>query len=164
MDRIARIIELESAAAKPEQVASATRWRIAKLYWEEHNSGTTQAEIAERVGKSRPHVSYMVKCWEVCGRLFSGRLSAFPDFQTIYRSPEVRGQSAEPPSGRGNGGTGRRQRQPDDIHAKVAKCCYLAEDIAGSIAATSGQDRNALRHAIRAVERALAAGSPRKTA
>jgi hypothetical protein len=163
MDRIARIIELESAAAKPEQVASATRWRIAKLYWEEHNSGTTQAEIAERVGKSRPHVSYMVKCWEVCGRLFSGRLSAFPDFQSIYRSAEVRGQSAEP-TGRGNGGNERRQRQPDDIHTKVARFGYLAGDIAGSIGAVSGQERRELRHAIRAVERALAAGRPRKTA
>jgi hypothetical protein len=164
MDRIARIIELEGTAAKPERIASEVRWRIARLYWEEHASGTSQTEIAERVGKSRPHVSYMVKCWEVCGRLFKGPLAKFPDFQTIYRSAEVRGASAENGTHERGGDGSRRQRQPDDIHAKVAKFGYLAGDIAGSIAATSGQERNALRHAIRSLERALAAGRPRRAA
>ena len=134
MDRIARIIELERAAAKPEQLASATRWETAKLYWEEAHSGTTQTDIAAAVGKSRPHVSYMIKCWEITGKLLTGSLASFPDFQTVYRSSEVRGQSAE----NGTYGDGeRRQRQPDDISTKVAKFGYLAGDIAGSIAATS---------------------------
>lgn len=163
VDRIARIIELEGTAAKPEKVASEVRWETARLYWEEARSGTSQTDIAAAVGKSRPHVSYMIKCWEVCGRLFTGKLAGFPDFQSIYRSAEVRGQSAEPTSERGGDGS-RRQRQPDDIHAKVAKFGYLAGDIAGSIAATSGQERNALRHALRTLERALAAGRPRRAA
>jgi hypothetical protein len=86
--RIARIIELEGRAEKPVRLSSAIRWQTSKLYWEEANSGTTQTAIAARVGKSVPHVHYMVKIWERYG----GHPDK-PDFQSLYQSREIRSNS-----------------------------------------------------------------------
>lgn len=149
MDRIARIIELESAAAKPEQIASATRWEMSRLYWEEAQAGTSKTDIADKVGKSRPHVSYMVKCWEICGRKLMGSLADFPDFQSIYHSEQVRGPSAGTDYGSG-------EREPDDVHTRVSKLAALASAIAPDAGSLTAQERGRLRHAIRDLELALA--------
>jgi hypothetical protein len=151
--RIARIIELESQASKPESAASAVRWETARLYWEEYRAGTPQKDIAEKVGKSRPHVCYMVKCWEICGRKITGDL---PDFQTIYRSPEVRGQSADI-SDPGRGSSEPRERKADDIHSQTAQFTGLAPAIAAGMPALSERERRAVRHAIRTIEIAFTA-------
>jgi len=151
MDRIARIIELEGEAAKSEKIASAVRWETAKLYWEEAQSGTAKTDIAEKVGKSRPHVSYMVKCWEICGRKLMGSLADFPDFQSIYHSEQVRGPSAGTDYGSG-------EREPDDVHTRVRKLAALASAITPDAGSLTAQERGRLRHAIRTLE--LALGNP----
>jgi hypothetical protein len=155
--RIARIIELEGNATKPERIASEVRWETARLYWEEYQSGTSQAAIAEKVGKSRPHVTYMVKCWDITGRHMADDLASFPDFQTIYRSPEVRGQSADiSDSPSRDSGRERRQRKPDTVHEWVEKFGYLAERIAEYPDGMTMSERKTLRHAIRSIERVIA--------
>jgi hypothetical protein len=92
VDRIARIIKLEGAVAKPERIASAVRWETAKLYWEEVQAGTQQKDIAARVGKGKPHVHYMVRCWiyVIESGLETQDLSSLPDFQGLYRSDVIR--------------------------------------------------------------------------
>jgi hypothetical protein len=152
--RIAKIIRLEQLAKVPESNVSDVRWQAAKLYWEEHHSGTPQKEISERVGKSQPHVCYMIKCWDICGRLIDG--SALPEFQSIYHSSEVRGPSFDEDRPHSGGQRERRRPRPDDIHTRVAKLGWLADAIEPDAGALTAQDQKDLRHHIRTLERALA--------
>ena len=172
MDRIARIIELEGQAARPEKIASAVRWETAQLYWEEFHAGTPQKDIADRVGRSRPHVCYMVKCWEIYvvrpGFEFDS-YEALGDFSAAYRSEQVRGADSQ-----GNGqeqpqpeGAGRRRQRPRHKETQPASDDYsahgLVEKIAGAVALLAsyppltGADRATLATADRAVHEILKA-------
>ena len=108
MDRIADIIAHEKAAEKDDATVSAHRWAASKLMWEEVRAGRTKSEIGVAIRKSRQHVAFMVKCWEIVGRNYgSADYSTYPNFGTVYQSTEVRGQSAR------NRGSGKR-KQPQD--------------------------------------------------
>jgi hypothetical protein len=90
MDRIEEIIQLEKMADRDDGTLSQQRWRAAKLIWEEIQEGATKASLAERIGKSRQHVLYMWRSWDLVGRnLDYGDL---PPFNGIYSSSEVRGE------------------------------------------------------------------------
>lgn len=92
MNRIQEIIRLESEAALPEGEASLRRWQVARLMWEEVQTGKSRNELAEEVGKSRKHVQWMVKSWEVVGQHIPTG-GVFPPFNPVYHGPEVRGES-----------------------------------------------------------------------
>lgn len=88
-DRIDRIIELERLA----EVSSAARWEAAHLYYQEIESGTTKAEIAERIGKSAMHVIFMYRCWKFTVEdtgMVGVEYDALPPFSEVYNSDEVR--------------------------------------------------------------------------
>lgn len=92
MDRIADIIAHEKAAEKDDATVSGHRWAASRLMWEEARAGNTKTDIAESIGKSRQHVIYMIKCWELIGRHYASEdYATFPSFNTVYSSPEVRG-------------------------------------------------------------------------
>jgi hypothetical protein len=103
MDRIADIIRHEKAAERDDSAISAHRWAASKLMWEEHRAGSTHSSIAEAIGKSRQHVMYTIKCWEIIGRHYgSDNYTTFPAFGPVYNSPEVRGAAGK------NRGPGRK--------------------------------------------------------
>jgi hypothetical protein len=110
MDRIEQIKELEAAADKDTAGVSAVRWASAKLMWEEVRAGGTKQGIADAIGKSRQHVTFVVKCWEMVGRNYGSDFAAFPNFGTVYISPEVRGESAR---NRGSGKSKDRDKPED---------------------------------------------------
>lgn len=116
MDRIADIIAHEKAAERDDAQISAHRWAASKLMWEESRAGNSKTNIAEAIGKSRQHVIYTIKCWELIGRHYgSSDFSALPTFGAVYNSPEVRGVAGK------SRGPGRRlspedaeQRKPEN--------------------------------------------------
>lgn len=150
-ERIARIIELEGTAIRPERIASATRWETAHLYWDEHDSGTSQSAIAKRVEKSQPHISYMTKAWETIALIFSGDYESLPEFAEVYRSSDVRGQSA---GGERRKESGRepRVRPPENIHEWVPRACGVLAKIGTYPEGMTAQEMRNLRHAIRDAE------------
>lgn len=96
-DRIQKIIQLEEKAASQGEAVSSIRWETAELYWIEYEKDNTpQSEIAKRVGKSKVHVHYMIKCWDIVKDLPK---ESFPDFQEAYHSPEVRGEAGQDKGG-----------------------------------------------------------------
>jgi hypothetical protein len=124
MDRIADIIAHEKAAEKDDTTVSAHRWAASRLMWEEVRAGRTKAELGTEIGKSRQHVIFMVKCWEIIGRHYSGDdYSAYPNFNSVYRSPEVRGESAR------KRGVGKHKPGPesDDRPENAAKWISTAD-------------------------------------
>jgi hypothetical protein len=156
--RIARIIELEGSAVRPEKIASAVRWETAYLYSEEAASGTPQTEIAKRVGRSNAHITYMIKAWKTVQFIFSGDYDDLPPFSEAYRSREVRGSGAGTDSGTDSQGAGspdgrdrtRSRRPPDDIHSIVSRILYnvsLLSDVSGSWPALGDDERDWLKEA-----------------
>jgi hypothetical protein len=96
MNRIDEIVSLESGADQPESEASRKRWRAAQLIWEEVEEGTSRRALADAIGKSHTHVRYMYNCWDKAGRYIAG--DAYPSFQEIYMSTEVRGEPEDSPA------------------------------------------------------------------
>lgn len=155
-ERIARIIELEGTAVRPEKIASATRWETAHLYWDEVKSGTSQSSIAKRVEKSQPHISYMCKAWDTIALIFSGDYESLPEFAEVYRSSDVRGQSAGGERRKESGREPRpRPRPPETVHEWVNRVCGLAAKIRAYPDGITASEARNLRHAIRSLERAI---------
>jgi len=94
MDRIRRIIRHEAAADRDDTAISRHRWQAAQLIWEELQTGTTMTALGEAIGRSRQHVLYASRCWELAGQSYDE--GDLPPFNTIYHSVEVRG-SQHPP-------------------------------------------------------------------
>jgi hypothetical protein len=157
MNRVQSIIEHEKAAREPNANAGAHMWAAAREIWEEIQDGKQQKELATEIGKSRTHICWMNKCWEMCGRM-----PALPDFYDAYYSVEVRGASAGTDyEGRG------RDRRPDDIHTWASEVARYASRIADEPAGwplLDAAERGALRHAVRSIERVLSARKGRSAA
>lgn len=136
-DRIAGIIEHEKAAERDDTAISAHRWAASRLMWEESRAGNTKANIAEAIGKSRQHVIYTIKCWELIGRHYaSDDYASFPAFGPIYNSPEVRGAAGK------SRGPGRRfdpakedDRKPENAGQWVATADASLDMLASNPAA-----------------------------
>lgn len=95
MDKIEEIRTHLSAADGKGATVSVHRWEAARLIYEVVKDGETKRGLAERIGKSHTHVNFMYKCWDLVGRkLVVSGPEDLPDFQSVYTSPEVRGESA----------------------------------------------------------------------
>lgn len=156
MDRVERIIELERQAEKPVVINSRVRWELARLYWEEIEAGKSKAELAREIGKSTMHVLFMYRCWDITvaqTKMEYNDYGGLPPFNSIYNSPEVRGQSAEsvaPAIGE------RRQRKPETVYDLIEKFDGIAEALATYPDELAMSGIKTLRHAIRRVERRIA--------
>lgn len=99
MDEIKQIQYHENAAEMPEGQASYHKWWAAKLIAEVVDSGTSQRELGQQLGKSNTHVRYMYRSWNLVGRKLyvSGNeeMEGMPNFSTVYNSDEVRGRDGE---------------------------------------------------------------------
>lgn len=62
MSRVEEIIRLESEI---ETSREASQWDVARLIWEELETGKTQRVLAEEIGKTQQHVSYMAKAHKI---------------------------------------------------------------------------------------------------
>jgi hypothetical protein len=115
-DRIEEIKRCLLVAEGDEHVASVHRWKAARLIYDEVRSGTSRRELGSRIGKSHTHVRYMYNCWDIVGRKLqvSGSPDTLPNFQAIYMSDEVRGDSGEEPDGGKTGSRRERRRRRED--------------------------------------------------
>lgn len=114
MDKIEEIRSHLSAADGKGATVSGHRWKAAQLIWEVVNGGESKRGLAEQIGKSHTHVNYMYKCWDLVGRkLVVSGPEDMPDFQTVYTSEEVRGESASKsvPDSAGGGDREPRERK-----------------------------------------------------
>lgn len=72
-----------------DEVAEEAQWTNAEDMHRLNESGMTQQDIADAIGRSQPHVSYCVKVWTVFHNLsYKDR----PTFNEAYNSDEVRGK------------------------------------------------------------------------
>lgn len=82
-DRVQRIIDLE---AKGDEY----QWEAARLIWEELDEGLrSQRDLAEAIGKSQTHVSFMSKLWNLWITDYFGNQR--PPFAESYR--DLKGES-----------------------------------------------------------------------
>ena len=93
MSRVAEIIEHEKAADGDEAAIEEHRWAAARLIWEELEGGTTKTELAERIGKSRTHVLFASRCWDLVRD--SGYVT-MPRYSDLYHSDDVRADRNPP--------------------------------------------------------------------
>jgi hypothetical protein len=93
--RVQRIISVEKAAERYDELADGCRWEAARLISEELADGKSQVRLAEEIGKSQAHVSYMAKTWR-----YNLGYSDRPSFNEAYHSPAIRSgvQPSEPES------------------------------------------------------------------
>lgn len=112
MDKIEEIrIHLSAADGKGATV-SGHRWKAAQLIWEVVQAGESRRGLADKLGKSHAHVNYMYKCWDLVGRkLVVSGPEDMPDFQTVYTSEEVRGESASKQVPESAGGGSREPKE-----------------------------------------------------
>jgi hypothetical protein len=73
---VRQFCQLEADIAGHEEDAEAGRWEQARLAFEAVDSGMTQRQYGEAVGKSQKHISYLCRVWKKFGsdrsRLLSG--------------------------------------------------------------------------------------------
>lgn len=117
MDRIEQIKHHLQVADGDEATVSKHRWMASELIWLEVNDGKSRRALAEEIGKSHTHVRYMFNCWDMVGRKLavSGHVDSFPNFQAIYASSEIRGESDPEPDG--HGGDRKRRKGGEDSGA-----------------------------------------------
>jgi len=97
MDRIAEIVQLEGMASANREDRSASRWKAAKLIWEElqEKSFTQLSQEIKLAGGSGSigHLTYASRSWEITvvksGLKFNS-LKSLPNFNTIYNSDDIR--------------------------------------------------------------------------
>jgi hypothetical protein len=125
MNRVSEIIRLEKLAAGNDTKASEIWWEAAYLIWQEIQAGKQQKVLAEEIGKSRTHVCWMNKCWELASIMV-----ARPPFMEMYHSAEVRGESAMIDQT----GAGRKPREVDDHsgHGLVSKAAEALGELSAN--------------------------------
>jgi hypothetical protein len=129
--RITKIRKYVRIADEHEVKASEHNWMAAELIWEEIDSGTPQKEIAQAIGKSEAHVSFVKRCWQL--RVVDTGLEGFAfgdlgSFYEFYNSSQVRGESAGGDHGGGSGSGDRRKPSGDYSASGLVTQAYTAID------------------------------------
>jgi hypothetical protein len=87
--RVEQIKFLESAGERCQVEA-------ARLITVELDSGTSAKQLAAEIGRSRAHVMYMARAWELWQQ--GGCHHGDTSFSEVYHSPEVRSPNRKPPA------------------------------------------------------------------
>jgi hypothetical protein len=140
MSTIEAIAEHVKLAEESEQTASEHNWAASQLIYEAVQDGVKQKDIAEAIGKSETHISFMKKCWivRVVNMGIEGySLKDLGSFYDVYNSAQVRGESADrEPGGEGGGAGGNKKqiREPGEDehsgHGIVVKVANLLDRLA----------------------------------
>lgn len=109
-----RIKWCEAEADRLSASADALRWEAAELIAAELESGKTQRQLAEEIGKHHTHVGFMSRVWDKFGYLgIQGRPGFNGAYQQVKRpNPEVSPESEPEPEPQSQPRPEPRPREP----------------------------------------------------